>query len=315
MLLNLDDGSLFLPLRFETQSQRQAYASIQNAKTVVKKIYVIIPFRNRLDLTKKCFDSVLNQKFAGALEIILIDHLSIDQDCLVWSQKISSLKGVRVIRKDYPYNYSRLNNDGFKSIESPDENDLVLFLNNDVELNTRDTLSRLSDTYQKIDGIGALGCTLLFPNGRIQHLFAAPGVKIVAAHPLKNAIFNPNLLWFNCARPVAAVTGACCMISVQNFKAAAMFDENLPTLGQDIDLCLKLQKLGKVNWVASSVVNIHYEGATKSKTLNKREVEYMYSKWGEFLVYNPFFSRRFSRWSEQPTLAFGEGVYPWKLRL
>ncbi len=311
-LMGIDKGSRFLLLRFETESQRQAYKMIGKSTFKSSKIFVIIPFRDRLELTKKCVESVMSQKVKMDFQIVLVDHLSKDPSVLTWSEEFCKTHSALLLRRDYEYNYSRLNNDAVKTIPETPDDQLILFLNNDVEFLNEDSLQKLCDTYESIGNIGALGCTLLFPNRRIQHLMAAPGIKIVAAHPYKNSRYQENSEWFKQSRPVAAVTAACLMISVKNFKNVHMFDEKLPTLGQDIDLCLKLQELGKVNWVASSVVNIHHEGATKSAAIAAEEVQYMYDKWGTFLTHNPYFSRKFSRWSEQPVLSLGEGAFPWK---
>jgi O-antigen biosynthesis protein len=272
---------------------------------------IIVPFRDSLELTQRCFASVRAQKLPQVhLRIILVDNDSSDVEVEKWLASLSQQADVLILRDESPFNFSHLNNWAVQSI-SPQG--LLLFLNNDVELQGANALSDFITSYYRAPKIGAMGCTLLYPNLRIQHLFAAVGNKVVAAHPLKGCRFNLDHQWFECDRPVAAVTGACLLVSYQAFVEVGGFDEALPTHGQDIDLCLKLQQKGYVNWVAPKVVMIHHETKSRSRQIPRGEVSYMYDKWGRALLANPYWSERFSRWSERPVLSWVEKDYPWKI--
>jgi hypothetical protein len=67
-----------------------------------------------------------------------------------------------------------------------------------------------------------------------------------------------------------------------------------------------------VNWTLPSVRLVHHEGASRGGAINKEEVRRMYATWGRFLVENPFYSQRFSRFSETPAYALGAPRYPWE---
>jgi GT2 family glycosyltransferase len=107
------------------------------------------------------------------------------------------------------------------------------------------------------------------------------------------------------------------MISKESFLAIEGFDENLPIHGQDIDLCLKLQKYGKINWVLPYITGLHKESASRTLLdlkISKEEVRYMYKKWGKYLECNPFYSESFSKFSETPILSpnfLKKWTYPW----
>ncbi|NDE18300.1 hypothetical protein EBZ80_25630 [bacterium] len=163
--------------------------------------------------------------------------------------------------------------------------------------------------------LGALGCTLLYPNRRIQHLFAAPGVKIAAAHPCRGVSWRPDLAWNKGgAQPVPAVTGAALLVSKKAFEKIGGFDEALPTAAQDIDLCLKLQQAGWTNVTLPSVVAIHHESLSRrGQKIPKAEIAHFYQRWGQWAYENPWYHPGFSRWSEQPAMRLGiKAPYPWR---
>jgi GT2 family glycosyltransferase len=161
-----------------------------------------------------------------------------------------------------------------------------------------------------------VGITLLYPNRKIQHLFAAPGVKIIAAHPYKNKSTSILGEWNKMARKVPAITGAYLMVEAKRFHEVGGYDENLPTAGQDIDLCLKLQKKGWGCWVLPKIQALHLESASRSKSrINRAEVDYMYHKWQDTLTKHPDYPKEISRWSEQPVRRLREGRYPYELTI
>ena len=99
------------------------------------------------------------------------------------------------------------------------------------------------------------------------------------------------------------------LVKAKDFYAVQGFDEKLPTLGQDIDLCLRLQTLGRVNWAVSQVVMVHHESFTRPELVrstakfDRDEVAYFYAKHASILRSNPMFSSQICTWSEFPLLA------------
>lgn len=320
-----------LILRQETDLQRETAAALGAWPIVPQSIHdpqppralprvlVVIPFRDRWDMTVVCLRALDKQKL-GTLDVrvVLVDNGSVEPRTLSgiksWMSNPPKSFAVSNLRLDEDFNFSRLNNLAVDAFSAEFEPDFILFLNNDVELAGETFLSELLATAQKLPKAGAVGCTLNFPDGRIQHLFAAPGVKLVAAHPLKGRTLTPECAWFQRPRPVAATTGALLLLRASIFKEVGGFDEHFPTLGQDIDLCLKLQKAGYANWVVPWLWATHHEGASRGEDLDRRQIAAMYMKWGDFLTENPYFSRSFSRWSEPPVLTLGwEPPFPWQL--
>lgn len=309
-----------------TPAQQQAALELLASKAEVKgsrptRLLILVPFRDRWSLTEHCLRSLLQQQIGGILEVRL---QLIDND----SMEPATKAGLKRLEQDFhsgavgpawsldclkisgAFNFSQLNNLGVGHGHSF-QPDWLLFLNNDIEFPSPSALATLVQGALTVPRLGALGCTLLYPSRRIQHLFVAPGVKIVAAHPLKGRKFNPLWAWFAAPRPVAAVTGAALLVRADNFAQISGFDEALPSVGQDVDLCLKLQKIGLVNWVWSPIHLIHHEGASRGHAIDKNQVQLVYRRWGDFLTKNPYFSTCFSRFSEPPALRLHEPAYPW----
>jgi GT2 family glycosyltransferase len=279
---------------------------LREFKELTGELLVIIPFKDRWDLTSACLKSLNEQIIPNDLfiRVILVDNGSVSTET---AQGIKSASGCyphlkfEDLRADYPFNFSKLNNDAFKNFRT-EKTRWVLFLNNDVSLNDQNIVSRMTSCLESVPEAGAVGCTLLYPNRRIQHIFAAPGVKIIAAHPLKGTPYRDDLEWFQKpARPVAAVTGAVMMLRVRDFEAAGMFDEKLPTLGQDIVLsCVVSQKLSKFNVVIHSGDVIHHESPTKESHFSQEELSHAYRQHEVRLIAAVLYSNVFSRWCEQP---------------
>ena len=304
----------------QTRAQELIDEALRAPPSPKGELLIIIPFRDRWDLTRSCLMTLPAQLLPVDLifRTILVDNGSVIPETL---EKLDSVKtdypvlNIEVLKANYPFNYSRLNNEAFKRFRLPTTK-WVLFLNNDVELRDQNIVSRMTTCLESIPEAGVIGCTLLYPNRRIQHIFAAPGVKIIAAHPLKGVPYNPSYEWFaKPARPVAAVTGAVMMVRAEDFEKVGMFDERLPTMGQDIDLCLALtRKSDSFSLALSSGATYHNEGESRKGEINLSEANCFYVKWTDYLKSPKLFSTAFTRWSERPMLRFLEpSKYPWRV--
>jgi GT2 family glycosyltransferase len=301
----------------QTKAQLIIDQKLNESAQLEGELLVIIPFKDRWDLTSACLRTLNEQSLPSKIStrVVLVDNGSIDLETNIGvssaSKNYTNIK-IESLKADYSFNFSKLNNDAFTRYSS-EATRWVLFLNNDIELNDKLIISRMMSCLESIPEVGAVGCTLLYPDRRIQHLFAAPGVKLIAAHPLKGVPYNDALSWFQKpARPVPAVTGAVMMLRAKDFEVVGMFDEALATIGQDIVLsCLVSEKLSKFNVSLKTSGVIHHESPTKKVSFSKDELRHAYDEYAEYLYSDRYHSRRFSRWSEPPAEVFvEEGHYP-----
>ena len=324
-LVGLPQGRSLLPGELKVRVEEKR--ALQTATDRKPSVAVIIPFRDAWDMTLDCVESLLKQNLKEIqLTICLVDNGSCKNETAKgvgefrssWQRRFAiedpNSPQLHVLRDNRPFNFSELNNSAVQFLTDPQNSptpDFLLFLNNDTLWESPNSLEQLVFFATLSPRIGAVGCTLLYRNSRVQHLFLAPGVKLAGAHPGKGTCLNMKHEWYADPRPVAAVTGALLLVSTSHFLQAMGFDSALATSCQDLDLCLKLQELGLENWVLPDVCVKHFETSTRLKKNQAAEITYVSSKWGARLAMNQFYSPKISRWSERPALSWGESAYPW----
>ena len=279
-------------------------------------LLIVIPFRDKWDYTYRCLTGLNQHDFNGMnVTVVLADNGSIEDKTRQGIEELKSRTDLKYqisyVRYDIPFNFSTLNNSAVND-HSDVQADYLLLLNNDIEFLEPDSLARMVSFISNNPECGALGCTLLYPDRKIQHLFISVGVKIVGAHPFKGKVYDPDEEWYGKPRVVGAATGAALLTSVQDYKNVDGLDENLGSASQDVDYCLKLQDMGKYVAVLPQVNLIHHETVSRAPKHDWQEISYMYEKWGNKLTENDYFSTRFTRWSEQLALSLGENNFPWQ---
>jgi O-antigen biosynthesis protein len=225
------------------------------------QIQVIIPFKDQKDLTMRCIASVLKQK-GVTFQITAVDNGS--QDTSIASQ-IESLGG-EVFRVDEPFNYSRLNNLAIARAQNAKACDLVLFLNNDVELDE----NALSEMVRWIDqpSIGMVGARLHYPNGMLQH----GGVRL-DEHFDSDQLHWEHIEKLQCFEEMQeakvhsimdAVTAACALIKKETFLKVGGFDEIWYPIGfSDTHLAMKLKKIGLYSFYTPYAFGVHHESISR----------------------------------------------------
>lgn len=285
------------------------------------RVGVIVPFRDRWDMTLSCLSSLEGQQIHPNINLILylvnngssmkatLDGIKLFQDKVTKN----TFSVVKTLDLDIPFNFSTLCNKAAKLAEQ-DGCDHILLLNNDIELNNPSTVQHMCDVIAEANKngrqVGVIGCTLLYPDQRVQHLYVAPGVKIIAAHPGKGIKFDRNHAWHKAPRFVPAVTGALMLTPLQAWLSVGGLDENLPSSGQDVDYCLKLTKKGFDILVPGTVHAIHKEGVSRGKDISRKDVQYMYDRWPQLWSGG---HSALSFWSERPLLKLMNQRFPWRL--
>ena len=311
-----------LLLRYETPAQKAAYGrdrspEVGSFPTRPTKVLVVIPFRDKWHLTDTCLKTLKEQDLSGLdVHVVLVDNGSeeaatADGISRLLDESPRPNLSFSVDRLDIPFNYSRLNNLAVTH-SAEFSADYILLLNNDVYFTATDTIVRMARFLNSKHSAASVGCSLLYPDQTIQHLFIFVGSKIVGAHPYKGRRLDLSDPWCKEPRPVGGATAALLMVRASDYNAVGGFDEELPSCYQDVDLALKFIDRGKTNWVIPQLTAIHAETQTRRPDHNWREVKYMSEKWGAKLWANDFVPPEFSRWSEQIALTVGEGDYPWR---
>lgn len=235
-------------------------------------IQVIIPYKDQKDLTLKCIRSLLKQKDVH-LKITAVNNGSTDESI---AHEIQAVGG-EIISIHEPFNYSRLNNLAVKLTQTASHCDVILFLNNDVELEE----DALSEMLRWVDQphIGMVGCRLHYPDGRLQH----GGVGI-------NPYGREEIRWehieklrhfeeMNVTKVLGffdAVTAACAMMKRQTFIEVGGFDEIWYPIGySDTHLAAKITAKGLKCFYTPYAVGIHYESVSRKTAIE----DYENSRW------------------------------------
>ena len=279
-------------------------------------LLIVVPFRDKWNYTYRCLTSFNHQDFNGmSVTVVLADNGSIEDKTRRGIEELKSRTDLKYqisyVRYNIPFNFSTLNNMAVND-HTYVQADFLLLLNNDIEFLERDSLVKMVSFISNNPECGALGCTLLYPDRKIQHLFISAGVIIVGAHPYKGKDYNPSEEWYSKPRVVGATTGAALLTSIQDYKDVNGLDEAIGSSYQDVDYCLKIQDIDKYVAVLPHVTLIHHESVSRATEPHWFEVSHMYKKWGNKLTKNDYFSTRFTRWSEQLALSLGEGGFPWQ---
>jgi glycosyltransferase involved in cell wall biosynthesis len=271
-------------------------------------VSIIIPTSDRASLLQKCLESIFEKTDYRNYEVIVLDNGSREAETLQFLEGLKERERARVERIDGPFNYSQLNNRGVELSRGS----FIALLNNDVEVINDGWLSELVSHALRPE-VGMVGARLWYPNGPIQHGGVILGAGGIAGHAHLGVRHEPGYF----ARPhltqnLSAITAACALVRRNVYLQLGGFDEvNLPVTFNDVDFCLRLGEAGYwIVWTPHAEL-IHHESASRGFDDSARkqvrflaEIDYMKTKWGERLRYDPFYNPNLSLGDDLFTLAF-----------
>ncbi len=292
---------------FEIESTR-AFATIfriRYALTAKPAVSIIIPNKDHEDDLRRCIDSIMLRSSYDNYEIVVVENGSTTEGIKSYYEELKKAPCIKIIEvKQDSFNYSDLINRGV----SASSGEYVLLLNNDTEVITRDWIEELMMYAQRPD-VGAVGCKLYYPDYTIQHagVVIGLGAHRTAGH-VHYMLAKGNLGYMGrlCyAQNFTAVTGACLMVSRKDFDAAGGLDTAFAVALNDVDFCLKLRHMGKVNVFTPFAELFHYESASRGSDVNgtderralryEEESEAFRKKWAKDLeAGDPYFNPNFS---------------------
>lgn len=259
-------------------------------------VSIIIPTRDKVEILKKCVESIQQKTEYENWEMLVIDNQSVESETHIYLDQIQSDPRIKVIHYEKAFNYSALNN--FAVLHAQGE--VLALLNNDVEVISKGWLTEMVSHAIRMD-IGVVGAKLLYSNGTVQHAGVILGLGGVAGHAHRylkgdehgychRAVVTQNL---------SAVTGACMVVRKSCYQEVGGLNEtDLGVAFNDIDFCLKLVATGYRNVFTPFALLYHHESISRGPddTPEKHarflhEFEYMRRIWGGILqndaAYNP----------------------------
>lgn len=260
-------------------------------------VSIIVPSRN-LTLVRRCIDSIYAHTSYRRYEIIIIDTTS---DGAITSYYGDVQRGqVKVVRFSAPFNYSAVNN----LAATHARGNALLFLNDDTEAFDEGWLTELVRWVER-DSVGVVGAKLLREDGCIQHAGVVIGLGGFADHPFAGGPEGQRTIYGNTEwyRNFSAVTGACLMIRRALFEQVGGFDEQLVLCGNDVELCLRVGRLGYQIVYTPFARLRHLESVTRGTTIPREDFLHSFLHYRPLLAHgDPFYNPNLSAWATLPRL-------------
>jgi GT2 family glycosyltransferase len=190
------------------------------------------------------------------------------------------------------FNPARLSNEGARRATG----EYLAFLGEDTEVTDPRWLDQLL-LYLDLPGVGAVGPTLVKPDGRV----AAAGVAIGLYDPVVPAMrgFRADEDGYygslSCAREVSAIGADCLLVRRSTFERLGGFEEDYSRQFHDIDLCLRLREGGLTVVCAPSPPMVsHTTEARRRADFDVLDRALFVDRWYELLeAGDPYYHRRF----------------------
>ncbi len=266
-----------------------------------KLVSIIIPTKNGYKDVQRCVSSIIEKTTYQNYEIIMADNGSTDPKMHELYAKFEQQLPRRFFVEsiDIPFNFSTINNRAAKKAHG----EYLLFLNNDTEVITENWLT-LMVSFAQQERIGCVGAKLLYPNNTVQHAGVILGLGGVAGHGHYGYPHGDLGYFGRLAINVnySAVTAACLLMKKADFDAVGGFEEAFTVAFNDVDLCLKVQALGRDNVWLHEAELYHFESQTrgyddkgKKKKRFEQEKVMMEEKWGPLIENDPFYNPNLTR--------------------
>ncbi|MNH78022.1 Hyaluronan synthase [compost metagenome] len=253
-------------------------------------VTIIVPTYNNAHLLRDCIESLRATAYAD-YDVLIIDNGSDDPATLAYLEDVREQPRhsiVRIERRPAGFSFSALMNEAVRHVTS----EFVLFLNNDTKILSPSWLSQMVG-YGQIDAVGSVGARLYFSDGTLQHGGIVHGYhEGLVGHAFRAAAPHDwgYLSFVKAAREYSAVTAACMLTRRTLFESLGGFDEtDFAVAYNDVDYGYRLAKQGMLNIYCPEAELFHYEGKTRSKKDNPKEVINFRSRYGAFndAYYNP----------------------------
>lgn len=211
---------------------------------------VVVPVRNRWELTERCLAHLAAQTRAHG--VVVCDNGSSDGT----PEHVSgSFPQVRLVELGSNLGFSVACNRGAGMCDA----EVVVLLNNDVECRP-DFLERLLAPFELDERLGSAAALLLDDSGRAIESFGLTVDRTLAGYPrLRGASAEEA----QAVRPLlVGPSGAAGAYRRRAWEAVGGLDEGVSFYGEDVDLALRLRAAGWSTTAAADAVAIHLGSAS-----------------------------------------------------
>src|SRR3954447_2067283 len=207
---------------------------------------VVVSWNTRADLMR-CLDSLMRHSRAVELELIVVDNGSVDG---TREELRASYPHVRVIENKENAGFARGCNQGMEAATG----EFLLLLNPDTYVEA-DLIGNSVQLMLERPEIGALGCRVCWPDGRLQHTanrklsVRRSLIERLWLYKFVPAARRPKLLldgyWDHDEElEVDWLAGVFMLLRRELFERSGGFDERFFMYGEDSEWCMRLGRLG-----------------------------------------------------------------------
>lgn len=228
----------------------------------MKRIAIVILNWNGRRFLEKFLPDVLKHSLEFA-RVIVADNASTDDSTGLLRKEFP---GVEIIQLDNNYGFTGGYNRALEQVDA----EFYLLLNSDVEV-TQGWLKPLLEFMDlHLDAAGCQPKIRSFHDRQLlEHAGASGGFLDFLGYPFcRGRLFTTleeDRHQYDESAPVFWATGACLLIRSKAFQQAGGFDERFFAHMEEIDLCWRLQLMGKSIWVVPRSVVYHVGGGTLPK--------------------------------------------------
>lgn len=248
-------GEQGTPLR-TTSGWRIAYAVPQPAP----RVSLVIPTRDRVEILRKCVESIAANTSYANYEFVIVDNDSRDPDAVAYLESLVRDRRARVVAYPHAFNYAAQCNLGVREASG----EFVALVNNDIEATDPGWLAELVGLAARPDA-GLASATLFYPDGTLQHAGVILGLNGVGDRPwigTRRGFAGPYGR-AGAVREVSALITACAVVARARYLAVGGMNEDLAVSCNDLDLCLRLARAGYRHVVSPYATLVHHESASR----------------------------------------------------
>ena len=263
-------------------------------------VSILIPNKDHTDDLDVCLNSFFERADYQNYEFIIIENNSVLPETFAYYEKIEKEHdNVKVVYWEAGFNYSAINNFGFKFAKG----DYIMLLNNDVELITPDIFQSMLGFCMRPE-VGIVGVKLLYNDHTVQHAGVLVGAGGLADHVFKG-IHEDDPGYMGRAissQDVSAVTAACLLVKRSVYEEVGGLEDEFQVAFNDVDFCLKVRKAGYLIVYDADVKLFHYESKSRGmEDTTERFIRFgnemmlLNSKWDILSTFvDPYYNPNFS---------------------
>lgn len=235
---------------------------------------------NGAGVLPSCLRSLAGVQEAGA-SLVCIDNGSTDRTREIIR---AEAPGATLLENGRNLGFAAGMNRGIEHVLSETEPPEILILLNQDTIVAEDWLAGITAPFSGDKTIGAVGCKVHYPDGRLQH--AGAGIDNARATAFHLGAGETDTGQYDTPRDVPYVTGAAIALRTRAIRQVGLLDEGFhPAYYEDVDLCLRLRESGwRILYEPAAVVE-HQESTStpdafkRARITERHRLRYVLKNW------------------------------------